>query len=384
MKKSIQNNFNSEDFEIDGTVLVGHKGKGTDVVIPNFITEIATCVGRHGECYSAFNTGLRTGGYVKSITVPKSLTHIDGWTFYVCFNLEQITVEEQNEAYYSEGNCIIEKSSKTLVTACKNSIIPQDIKHIADHALVNCGSGANLTYNGTKQQWSAVEKHADWDEGGRDLVVHCADGDFTVDDAPFRIKGTCLWAYRGHSEKVVIPDGVRRVLADTWEGMYCFEYCGFMKSITVPKSLDNIDGNTFYGCFDLEEIIVDSQNPNYYSQDNCVIEKASKKLVVGCKTSVIPGDVKIIGNNAFYGCKNLTGITVPSSVKSIEPGAFNACNSLTSLFYKGNTKGFNKISVGHDNAPVFSATVYFYSETAPATEGNYWRYDTDGGTPVVW
>ena len=28
--------------------------------------------------------------------------------------------------------------------------------------------------------------------------------------------------------------------------------------------------------------------------------------------------------------------------------------------------------------------VYYYSETKPTTDGDYWHYDTDGVTPVLW
>jgi hypothetical protein len=31
-----------------------------------------------------------------------------------------------------------------------------------------------------------------------------------------------------------------------------------------------------------------------------------------------------------------------------------------------------------------SATRYYYSESQPTDEGNYWHYSTDGVTPVVW
>ena len=357
MKNSVNNNFVPEDFEIDGTVLEKYNGKSADVVIPDFITGVVAELDRYGQCYSAF---ADRGGYVRSITVPKSLTHIDGLTFYMCYNLERITVDGQNEAYYSEGNCIIERGSKTLIAACKNSVIPQDIKYIADHALVNCHGEANLTYNGTKRQWGAIDKHTDWDVGNSDCTVRCADGDFTVDDAPFRVRGTCLWSYRGRSAKVVIPDGIKRILGDAWEGMYCFEYCDFVKSITVPKSVEYIDGNTFYGCFDLEEITVDSQNPKYYSQGNCIIEKTDKKLVVGCKTSVIPNDVKIIGGNAFY-----------------------ACNGLTGVYYEGTEADWNNVFVD-GNAGLDSATLYYYSASQPTKSGNYWHYGTDGVTPVKW
>lgn len=41
--------------------------------------------------------------------------------------------------------------------------------------------------------------------------------------------------------------------------------------------------------------------------------------------------VSIISANAFYGCKELTSVTVPDSVKIISMSAFEGCSSLTSV-----------------------------------------------------
>ncbi|MDR2898296.1 MAG: leucine-rich repeat domain-containing protein, partial [Spirochaetaceae bacterium] len=42
-----------------------------------------------------------------------------------------------------------------------------------------------------------------------------------------------------------------------------------------------------------------------------------------------------IGENAFWTCNNLTGITIPASVSSIGQGAFGACSGLTSVIFEG-------------------------------------------------
>ena len=47
-----------------------------------------------------------------------------------CPNLTQITVAENNPVYRSEGNCIIEKATGTVVKGCNTSVIPQGIKAI--------------------------------------------------------------------------------------------------------------------------------------------------------------------------------------------------------------------------------------------------------------
>jgi hypothetical protein len=64
------------------------------------------------------------------------------------------------------------------------------------------------------------------------------------------------------------------------------------------------------------------------SGGNCIIEKATKTLIIGCKTSVIPADgsVEIIGRNAFSGAIGLTHIEIPNCVTAIKGSAFSFTN----------------------------------------------------------
>ena len=62
---------------------------------------------------------------------------------------------------------------------------------------------------------------------------------------------------------------------------------------------------------------------------------------------------------------------------------FEACNELQRVYYKGTKSDWSKIYVGPDNTKLTDATRY-YSETKPTDQGNYWHYDTDGVTPVIW
>ena len=64
------------------------------------------------------------------------------------------------------------------------------------------------------------------------------------------------------------------------------------------------------------------------------VNKVGEKAFYGCKnlTSVtIPGSVKSIGDWAFSRCSSLTSINIPSSVTSIGKEAFNSCSSLRSI-----------------------------------------------------
>ena len=76
---------------------------------------------------------------------------------------------------------------------------------------------------------------------------------------------------------------------------------------------------------------------------------------------------------------------------SIDRYAFANCSRVKKVYYKGTIKQWNNISIASDNSYLTSATRYYYSETVPALnadktdyDGNYWHYDTDGVTPVIW
>jgi len=76
------------------------------------------------------------------------------------------------------------------------------------------------------------------------------------------------------------------------------------------------------------KIEVSPDNEVYMSSGNCIIEKATKTLIRGCKTSVIPSDgsVEIIGHNAFSGAIGLTHIDIPDCVTVIKGSAFSNTN----------------------------------------------------------
>ena len=71
----------------------------------------------------------------------------------------------------------------------------------------------------------------------------------------------------------------------------------------------------------------------YHSSGNCIIETASKTLVVGCQTSVIPADgsVTSIDARAFEGCTGVITIVIPNGVTSIGAYAFAECDNLTAI-----------------------------------------------------
>ncbi len=128
--------------------------------------------------------------------------------------------------------------------------------------------------------------------------------------------------------EVVIPSSV------TTMGGGVFSYCSSIKKVSIPASVKTIAFGLFHGCDALEVVEVDKNNPYLDSRNNCnaIIEKATKKLIAGCNTTVIPYGVEIIGNSAFHHSDVMTKMDIPNSVKTIEFQAFYQCESLKEIF----------------------------------------------------
>ena len=112
-----------------------------------------------------------------------------------------------------------------------------------------------------------------------------------------------------------------------------FEDCTSLTSISIPASVTSIGELAFGRCTSLTSIRVDAGNTVYDSREGCnaIIETSSNKLVVGCKTTVIPISVTFIDSGAFYCCTGLTRIDIPASVTGIGDIAFSGCTGLKSI-----------------------------------------------------
>ena len=168
-----------------------------------------------------------------------------------------------------------------------------------------------------------------------------------------KVTGIGESAFKGCSAltSITIPNSVTSI------GNEAFYFCEGLTSITIPNSVKTIGYNAFYGCNNLtcaiyigteselntlktnisdvdNEKLTDNLHHLFNIDDGVITTTTQSTLLSG--DFVIPDTldkIKVtgIGYEAFYGCNNLTSVSIPDSVTSIGTYAFKECSGLTSV-----------------------------------------------------
>ena len=105
----------------------------------------------------------------------------------------------------------------------------------------------------------------------------------------------------------------------------CFLFANCPSTINVPASVTDIEALAF-AAFNLTNINVDENNPNYRSIGGLLFSKDTTTLVECPKSKsgaiTLPQNTKHLARYAFAYCQNITGVTFPEGLESIGYWAF--------------------------------------------------------------
>jgi hypothetical protein len=179
-------------------------------------------------------------------------------------------------------------------------------------------------------------------------VSHCTNYNAVVVAIPATVNGLAVtsigvFAFDGCSNlaSVTIPDSVTSI------GSYAFPDCSRLTSVNIGANVASIGANSFAGCTNLPSVTIPGSVTSIggYAFSDC-----------NSLTNVtITNGVASIGDYAFVGCTSLPGVTIPASVTSIGETAFYNSTNLTAANFQGNAPPDNGSAFAGDSR----ATVYY-------------------------
>ena len=346
------------------------------------IPQSVTAIGLHPfyACNSLESIAVETGNKVYSVSgnclietkakklicgcnnsvIPTdgSVTEIEAFAFGGLDNLNKIIIPD---SVIKVGDSVFENYDGDLIVNCAAKTKPDGWD---EYWLADCGAKVVWGYRGKEEDKPKVQTASavSGAEAGlktfakalpETVTEQTAIEPLNISNEDFEIEAGVLHTYKGKNKNVVIPNGVTEIESFAFIEHYEIE------SLSIPSSVIRIASSafkssvfsrgepllsnrldissdidyTFSCCDSLASIKVASGNKVYHSSGNCLIHTETKRLILGCKNSVIPNDgsVTVIEEGAFFRCFSLCKISIPNSVKVIGDGAFGYCDSLRSI-----------------------------------------------------
>jgi len=388
----------------------------TSISIPNSVTEIganafAGCTSLTSITIPDSVAVIGSDAFVgcrslTSITVSDSVTCIYGGAFRGCNNLKEVHVSDiaawcKISFYNDYANPL--KCEATLYlngVPVTNLVIPNSIASIGERAFVNYSGLTSVTIpNGVKSI-------------GDSAFSGCAN--LISVDIPDSLNsiGSFAFSYCDSLTNITIPSGIKSFGESVFSSCErlasvrfddgvthipsgLFNFCSQLTSITIPNSVTSIDSSAFFD-LSIEEVHISDiaawckiSFGNYQANP---LYNGARLYVNGdlVRDIVIPHGVTSIGDYAFIGCNNLTGVTisdnstiigdstfkccsnlkaiiVPSGVDTIEANAFANCKKLQKVYFRGSQADWDWIIIesGNDYLTNAELVLNFTGDTIP-------------------
>ena len=240
-----------------------------------------------------------------SITIPDSVTSIEGYAFFYCSGLMSITIPD---SVTSIGN-----NAFSYCSGLTSITIPDSVTNIENSAFSCCSGLTSITVLGN------VKNNYNWEDNCGPFY-NCSNVETLTLGSKMTKIGNYMFDGLPNIKSITIPDNVTSI------GNKAFNNCSGLTSITILGNVTN-DWNSswhpFYNCSNVETLTLGSKMTTIGDYMFCYLSKI--------KSIMIPNNVTSIGNNAFYSCSGATTISIGNSVTSIGNAAFSSCSGATTI-----------------------------------------------------
>lgn len=309
-----------------------------------------------------------------SINIPKNVDSIGEGVFSFCSFLSTITVDVDNDNYTSgptDSNCIIEKSTKTLIAGCAGTSIPEDeqiVTSIGDGVFAECSSLKSIVI---PAGITSIGNSTFSDCDSLASVTFAA-------DSKLKSIGKSAFRYCSSLKSIAIPAGTISI------GEESFESCQSLESIYIPASVTFIGQMAFSGCDSLT-IYCECDEPD---KPDGWVENWNGSRTVAWSSHYDEGCYYTLDNDenpTLYAVNaDKDGkVVIPSkigehTITAIASDSQWWSNLTGDIYFNGTADQWSSI----DKTENTNITVYFYSETTPTAGGSYWHYED--GVVTIW
>lgn len=319
-------------------------------------------------------------GSIKQIIIGEGITGLSVTAFYQHTSMESIIINAQIRSIpdYAFSECVNLKSitfpeTVTSIGAgafsgCSNLtdlVVPDTVTKIGKGAFENCKNLSSIELTGVTSISSSAFKNCE------------------------------------KLEKIVFSSDLLNI-GDSYVYGGVFENCASLESVSLPASLQIIEGYAFKGCTSLASVTIAgnsqlkyvgeyafsgtpwSKNEANYTNgflllNDCLIKVSSNMSGIcqlpagltyipegvfnsceGITIVVVPEGVTEIEYQAFYGARELAALYLPTTLKEIDYWNFDSTYDLFHVLYAGTEEDWSSISVGSSgNSCLINATKHY-------------------------
>lgn len=214
--------------------------------------------------------------------------------------------------------------------------------------------------------------------------------DATIDPigslAEIKLNGLNLISCQVDTAEVVIPSVVCNipvvaiayaVIGQSWKDEPNFIQNTALEYLYIPDSVLWIDEGAFYGCPELKEVRLSHSltflGPSGSDNGETMFDETLITFID------VPEGVTSLGYDTFN-ASGIQSLILPSTLSVI--CTCSLTNAYLSEIYLRAEEAHYPESLLEEIGEQTDATLYFYSETEPTEEGNFWRYVD--GKPAIW